>query len=509
MTPLAYIALFAWPFVVIVMFMRLSLEKALAYSFVVGYLVLPLAPSFDFPVIPPINKDFILVISAGVMCLLTAAKMKTRKKALSRSRGIQAENQVPEFHIQRGQIFFYSALLLLFTSPFLTAMQNNDTFVIGGRVFRSLSTYDAFSINSTLLMLFLPFFLGRRFLATEEAHRILLKAIVIVALFYTLLALYEIRMSPQLNRTIYGFFPHSFAQHVRDGGFRPLVFLNHGLILAIFFAVATLASLALYRCASTTQYRLRWLLFAIWIFGVLFLSKSLGAFMLTLMFGPVLLFLRGWAQLLFAAIVSALVFSYPILRSNELVPVDRIHAFVETIDPARARSLNVRLQNEDRLLEKAMERPLAGWGTYGRNRVYSDWGKDISLTDGYWILTIGQYGWLGFIAQFGLLSFPVIMLAARRKKLDIPLVSSALVLIYTMNLLDLLPNASIGPLFMLMSGAVMGLYQTAPRKETKRAPERAKTPLPTSQEGRGRVSADQLGLGEAAKLHHRRPRVRG
>ena len=76
-----------------------------------------------------------------------------------------------------------------------------------------------------------PFLLGMRVLGTVEAQAEFLRVLVVAACAYALLALFEVRMSPQLSNWVYGFFPHSFAQHIRSGGFRPVVFLPHGLWL--------------------------------------------------------------------------------------------------------------------------------------------------------------------------------------------------------------------------------------------------------------------------------------
>lgn len=55
--------------------------------------------------------------------------------------------------------------------------------------------------------------------------------LVIAGLIYTVPMLYEIRMSPQLHTIFYGYFPHSFGQQARGGGFRPVVFMGHGLLV--------------------------------------------------------------------------------------------------------------------------------------------------------------------------------------------------------------------------------------------------------------------------------------
>ena len=42
-------------------------------------------------------------------------------------------------------------------------------------------------------------------------------------------------------------------------------------------------------------------------------------------------------------------------------------------------------------------------------------GRDISITDGHWIITMGQFGIVGFIAEFGLLGFSVLRAAGSLK----------------------------------------------------------------------------------------------
>ena len=83
------------------------------------------------------------------------------------------------------------------------------------------------------------------------------------------------------------------------------------------------------------------------------------------------------------------------------------------IDTDRATSLKTRFDNEDLLLQRASQRFLFGWGRWGRARVYDEEsGKDMSITDGRWIITIGQFGLFGFVAEFGLLILPVFRAAS-------------------------------------------------------------------------------------------------
>ena len=44
--------------------------------------------------------------------------------------------------------------------------------------------------------------------------------------------------------------------------------------------------------------------------------------------------------------------------------------------------------------------------------MYDIWGNDVSVSDGGWIITLGQFGVFGFLAEFGLLAWPVLRAAS-------------------------------------------------------------------------------------------------
>lgn len=156
------------------------------------------------------------------------------------------------------------------------------------------------------------------------------------------------------------------------------------------------------------------------------------------------------------------------------MPTEQVYQIAESINEERAASLQYRLDNEDLLLEKAEQKPLGGWGSWGRNFVYNQEGQNISTTDGYWIIVIGVYGWIGYLAQFGLLTLPMILLGLARIRLSLGLASSCLGVVMSINLIDQIPNATVSPIVWLIAGSMMGLYQTAPL----RVPPQSRLPSP-------------------------------
>ncbi len=125
--------------------------------------------------------------------------------------------------------------------------------------------------------------------------------------------------------------------------------------------------------------------------------------------------------------------------------------------PQRAKSLAYRFENEDRLLARANERPIFGWGGWARNRVYDPvTGKDLATTDGRWTGVIGKRGWTGYIAEFGLLTWALLILAWRREGARAPPAALFRGRVLCANLIDLLPNSGMTPVTWLVAGSLTG-----------------------------------------------------
>jgi hypothetical protein len=202
----------------------------------------------------------------------------------------------------------------------------------------------------------------------------------------------------------------------------------------------------------------------------LLLCKSLGAFLIAAALGPLLLMLKNRRIVSICSLIALVIVLYPEVRGVGLVPTGAASELASSISADRANSLNFRLENEDQLLDKANERPVFGWGSWGRNQIYkAGWQGDVvtSITDGTWIIVIGTYGWLGYIACFGLLCFPFWRAFRLRKEMAVTAPAVALLAVLLANLLDLIPNSSLSPLTWLIAGALSAVR--VPRKTVQRA----------------------------------------
>lgn len=461
---MASLALIAWPLIVLALFATQPQRTALVWSLLLGYLFLPERYGINLPGLPPLNKRSVAALAILAGLLLFRPNRTPRLAALN-------EQPLLENHNRLFAWAFFGLAAMLLLNMGLTIATNRISYTIGDKFLSALRPWDFVSMASATVFMMIPFFLGRRYLSRPEDHLYLLKCLTISGLVYSLLIVFEARMSPQLNRWIYGYFQHDWIQHIRNG-FRPIVFLDHGLSVGFFLVSVFLAALALSRSPRVDK-RAGWALAALWLLLVLLISRNLGASAIALLMLPLVLLRRRLALFMVTAITLVFL-AYPAVRQTDLLPLDQILTTAEKISPDRMQSFQFRLDNEDLLLARAAEKPLSGWGGWGRAKVYNEKGRNITVTDGLWIIVLGDQGWIGYICFFGLLTLPLLALPRVRKRKEIPIETAAMALIMTGNLIYLVPNSTLSPIAWLMAGALAGFVQydvkatgDAPAQETK------------------------------------------
>jgi cell division protein FtsW (lipid II flippase) len=198
---------------------------------------------------------------------------------------------------------------------------------------------------------------------------------------------------------------------------------------------------------------------AVYLGIVLVLCKSAGALIYGIVLGPLARWTTPRTQIHVAVLLAGIALLYPVLRLTFFFPTEELVAVSSTFSEERANSLKFRFDQEDALLSRASERLLFGWGRYGRNRVYWETGDEASVTDGLWIITLGQFGLVGFISQFGLLVLPIFYALGAIRRLSDPserLLLATLAIIVAMTAVEQLPNSSISTWSWLLSGALLG-----------------------------------------------------
>ena len=433
------LTLFGWIPFVLALFAFFPPRRAVIVAFLAAWLFLPMA-GYKVPGLP----DYTKMSATALGVLMGAAIFDTDRLLAFRPRWVD----LPMF--------------IWCTSPFVTS------YITG------LGLYDGCSeIVRQFITWGLPYVIGRVYFSDLQAIRELAVGLFIGGLIYVPLCLFEVRFSPQLHVWVYGFRQHSFYQNMRDGGFRPMVFMQHGLMVAMWMGMTALVGVWVWKSKVVQHvWEVPMYLLVPAMLLTVYLCKSKYALLL-LVTGVGTLYLAKWLRM--RAVVVALLMippTYMFLRSEGVITGQELIAQAKSIfGQERSESLAVRLNNENALAARAMERPWFGWGGWGAARVTGDDGKDL-VTDSLWIITLGKAGWVGLAALTAMLLLPM-LLVCRDWRIELwthPMVAPVVVLgmMTSLYMFDHLMNGMVNPIFMLAVGAVSSAHYAVPAMMVRR-----------------------------------------
>ena len=426
--------------------------KATSLLLLLPVMFLPERVEFKLPGLPPFTKT-----EVAVLWLLVGVWLYHRQRLKARPRN--------------NWIRFAIAVLLL--GQVVTVLLNTDGVMMGAKFLIGHELDDTVRmVIATTLQSVVPFVLGAAMFRDSNDLRVLLQTLLGAALVYGIFQVIEVRLSPQFNNWTYGFFQHDFLQMRRQGGFRPIVYMAHGLTVAMFTAVGLMAAATLSKAGlQLGRVKPKWAIAYLAVVSIL--NKSVAAMLYAFTAVPIILFTSPKIQFRIAVAISVVVLAYPTLRQTSLIPVyESRDALAAQFGDERAQSLTTRLVNEEEILERALERPYFGWGTYGRSFKYSlKSGKQLSIPDGEWVNTIGMFGFVGFVGKYLLMLLPIFMVARRlrfiRHKTDQTLLAG-LAIILAFSVFDQIPNSSAHYLPYVFAGALLGTCTGIPAQEARR-----------------------------------------
>jgi hypothetical protein len=426
MTILVPITLFGWVPCVLLLFMWLPPRRAVVVAFMAGWLFLP-PYTFDLPGLPDYSK--MAATCAGVLLATVLFDVDTLLSFRPR--------------------WFDLPMLVWCFSPFVT----NE--------FEGIDMWDSMSWSVYQLITWgMPYFIGRVYFTDAEALKELAIGFVIGAMIYIPICWFEIRMSPQISKFLFGI--EGGYSGTRLGGWRPQGLMASGLMLGMWMTSASLLAIWMWFTGALTHIGKRaagWPVFALFVTTVF--CKSTGALVL-LMSGLACLFtIRKLGRATPALLMCLPAILYPTIRAGGYWDgMQMVQLAESTVGRERAQSLEFRLQNEDILSTKALQRYWWGWGRFGRSRVLNEYGKDISTTDGEWIIALGTSGVVGLAAVTAIYLLPVIRLWWRLKA---PLWAdpsfaavTAFAMILTLYSIDNILNAMLNPVITVIMGGLNG-----------------------------------------------------
>jgi len=424
---LAQLVLLGYPALVLVLFALMPVRKAILTGMVGGWLFLPMI-KMSITGIPDYDKIVATNCAVALGCLVYSRREL--------------------FALRPSWIDI--PMLLWCLSPSISSLTND------------LGTYDAGANGLRQVLVWLiPYCVGKAFFNDAQSLRQMAVAFVIGGLVYVPLCLLEMRISPQLNNLVYGFHQTQFWRNIRLEGYRPVVFMNNGLMVGTWMATSTVIAFWLW---LSGEKRLLGVPYP-YVFGTLLvitiLCKALYAIMLMLLALALLLLARYAKTLLPAMLLLLAVPGYLALRGLEIAPTETITEYAEIMfGPDRAQSLHARLKQEDYMLKHALKRPTFGWGGYRRS-----WPKDsftgeyqIRGLDGLWTIIVGQNGLYGVALVFTTLLTPVAYVFFTKKGNTWGGGDFAAYEVLSISLLifacDCLLNGMFNPLFVVIAGAI-------------------------------------------------------
>ena len=349
-----------------------------------------------------------------------------------------------------------------------------------------LGLYDGLSSVLEQIMIWgIPFFLGRIYLNDTEGLHQLAVGIFAGGVTYIPLALFEMRMSPNLHNWIYGGHPHGdFIQTVRAGGFRPQVFMGHGLILSFWMMISLLTGIWLWKTKALDKVFNMPMSMVVPVFFLTFcLLRSTGA-QISMAIGLAVIFASTFFRSrIFIYSIVFCILSYLFISALTESSIDKtIIDFISNyVPPERVGSLQFRFDNESVLAEKARLRMLFGWGGNGRNLIFSETGHQLTVVDSTWIITFGSAGLLGLFSLFSTFLLPVLGVVTTKcppKLWNRPAFAAvgALTMVLLLFCIESLVNAPRLPPVTLVCGALTGyILQQSPNPRPYRL--LAKKPL--------------------------------
>lgn len=343
-------------------------------------------------------------------------------------------------------------ILVYCTIPIFTSLEND------------LGLWDGVSSSiNTYLVWGVPYFLARKHFRTIGDLKFMLQGLVVAAVVYLPFMWFEVLMSPSLHQYVYGSNQSSMVQHLRYGGWRPKVFMQHGLMVALFVSVSVLAAFALHIADKKTRImRVRSsVIEKILMITAVFACKSGNGFIILVMAILARLMTKaGMAKVLLLALIF-IISGYLTARVSGYWDGIELINKVESIsgDAQRAGSLGARIKQENLFLQRAEEKWLFGWGGWGRAFPIDEYGFRLTRgVDSLWIIVYSSNGVIALTSFFWMFLAVPYVVATRVHKMVLDTREQSFVymasFIPVFVMIDSLANSMLFPYYLMVVGSL-------------------------------------------------------
>jgi len=442
----AAIALFGYIPFAFLLFVFLPPRKAVIYDFLLAWLFLPMS-HLSVHGFTDLNKTSAACVGtlAGAIVFDSATLFSFRPKVWD----------LP--------------MLVWCICPFISSMGNH------------MGLYDGISAVAYQVTAWgLPYFIGRIYFNDLQGLRELAIGIVAGGLVYAPLCWFEIRMSPQLHVWVYGYHQREFSQAERYGGYRPMVFMQHGLAVAMWMATTALTAFWLWWSKAVDKIlgiSMGWV--SLLLVGTTSCLRSVGAEFLMLLGLLTLILIGSTKSKIWIILLTLIPPAWIIIRTTNIWDGQNLVHFMEQYDQRSADSLGIRFHSERVLSIRALEQPVYGWTPwFFLNQ--QETVEQNGVPDQMWIIALGHFGLIGLVSMTVALLMPIWIVAWRipvrywRHPGAAP--AAAMAVLVTLHMCDNLFNAMVNPIFIICAGGLTALNFAFRSPEEYAAQPTPKTP---------------------------------
>ena len=427
--PIAQALLFVWFLVAMFLFSKMTSPRALIFGICASIMFLPMA-EFDISLIPG-RKD----VYSNLGLLAAALLFDPQPLFAFRPRLVDLP------------------MILLCLTPFVSATANGQ------------QPYNAFASSMAAVVTWgLPYLLGRSYLTNVQSLWQMAHGIFIAGLIYAPGCIFEMFMGPTLHLRVYGTLAFSdYLQSMRWGGYRPTMFMQHGLMVSTFMCCAAMMGIWLWtNKAYRKVYGLPAGATVAFLLAVAIWCKSTGAIILMIVGLSVLFFTRFVRNGVLVYVLASAPLVYILARTvGGWTGDNAVQLATDYLSVDSGGSLQVRFGNENVLVERAMLKPLFGFGTDGEFLVKDYNNRITSIPDGLWVIALGSGGLVGLVALFGSMILPTLAFIRRfpaktwgQPAMAAPAALGVFLITYA---IDCLMNAMINPIYLVALGGLAAL----------------------------------------------------
>ncbi|MDD9944197.1 MAG: hypothetical protein OXU20_24345 [Myxococcales bacterium] len=462
---IAFVVTFGALFAAPVALRHPNVGQRVMFFVMAAWCFLPKGVYIDLPGLPPIVKE-------ELMCLFLLLGL-----------AIHHRGRLKGARFMRGADLLFLVMIL---NEFMAYRTNPEPIVWGPVVLPALTLTDAlYAMFEDLFVMIVPFFLGRAALRVRRDASASMLIIAQAGMIYIPLIFFELRMSPVVHEMVYGYTWFSdFLQSIRSGGWRPNVFMGHGLVLGMMWVLVMMSTALLYRMGRRKLWRVPLVPLLVFLAITMVLIKAKAAMVMGFALTAMVLWAKPTTMVRTSGVVGILLFAYPILHFTDSFPQEELQNALSWFGKERVESMQFRFDQETLLSARARERLWFGWGGYGRERLYDDYtGDSLSVQDGHWIIIFGIKGLVGFVAHFGLWAWPLFATWARFKNLRDPrdrLLVATLALMLAAIVFNMVPNGSTAVMPAFIGGGLIALTRTLPLQARRERLDKANQDRPMS-----------------------------